>query len=382
MSKLVRTFLIIFMIINLTHSNNTLGQEFDLRGQVSGWAITNPEQATQLGLRYIPDLMLGTYWDDYILDSELSVYMVGSVQFQHDRDTTLTRDEFDSYRLWLRFAGSQYEVRAGLQKINFGSAMLLRALMWFDSVDPRDPLQLTFGVWGVSGRYFLLNNASIWLWVLYGNDENRGWEILPSDKHSPEFGGRIQVPLLTGEMAVTFHHRKIGKNLNLLGYEFTGESKIPENRIGLDGKWDIEIGIWAEIALIQRELDYKSYNYQRQTNLGVDYTFDWGNGLYAIAEYFTFNLSDKAFGRAEGISLTAFSLDYPLGLLDNFTAIIYYEWDNQDWYRFLRWERTYNNWNFYLMGFWNPNQYQLFPGVTQNNIFTGKGIQLLAVFNH
>ena len=64
---------------------------------------------------------------------------------------------------------NKLHIEPGLQKINFGSATMLRPLMWFDQVDPRDPLQLTDGVWGVLGRYYFLNNANIWLWGLYGN---------------------------------------------------------------------------------------------------------------------------------------------------------------------------------------------------------------------
>ena len=64
----------------------------------------------------------------------------------------------------------------GLQKINFGSAVLLRPLMWFDSLDPRDPLQLTDGVYAVLLRYYFPNNANLWAWALYGNDSPKGWE--------------------------------------------------------------------------------------------------------------------------------------------------------------------------------------------------------------
>ena len=48
---------------------------------------------------------------------------------------------------WLRLSTSRFEARVGLQKINFGSATLFRPLMWFDSLDPRDPLQITDGVY-------------------------------------------------------------------------------------------------------------------------------------------------------------------------------------------------------------------------------------------
>ena len=69
----------------------------------------------------------------------------------------------------MRYSSDQFELRLGLQKINFGSASMLRPLMWFDQMDPRDPLHLTDGVWGLLARYYFLNNANIWLWGLYGN---------------------------------------------------------------------------------------------------------------------------------------------------------------------------------------------------------------------
>jgi len=108
------------------------------------------------------------------------------------------------YRFWARYSAKQVELRIGLQKINFGSASMLRPLMWFDQVDPRDPLMLTDGVWGILGRYYFLNNANIWLWGLYGNDNRKGWEIFNSQKTIPEFGGRLQIPVPKGESGFSF----------------------------------------------------------------------------------------------------------------------------------------------------------------------------------
>jgi len=382
MINMIRTTLMVIVVIASIRPVVSIPQEVDLRGQLSGWAVTNPDRATQLGLRYIPDLIVNSYWKDYTIDADLSLKMYGSVQFEHKQDTIYTFDEFEAYRTWLRFSASQFEIRAGLQKIEFGPALLLRALMWFASIDPRDPLQIIEGVWGVSTRYFFLNNTNIWFWVLYGNDQIRGWELFASDKDYPELGGRFQFPLFTGELALTYHHRQIMKNSGPSGYVTSEKPTVPENRFGLDGKWDVEVGIWGELVLIHRNLESERYNYQRQTNVGVDYTFPWGNGLYAIAEYFTFSVADEAFAAGENTSLIATSLDYPFGIFDDVRAIVYYELENQNWYRFIQWQRTYDNWNVFLMGFWNPETYQLFPGASQNNVYAGKGVQLLLVFNH
>ena len=373
---------ILIFLLYAAIGSNLPAADFDIEGQASGWITSNPDMATQIGLRYIPDIMISTDAGENLIDGEFSLNMYGLSQYTHATDSIFFQNDLSAYRLWLRLSGLQYEFRIGLQKINFGSAILLRPLMWFDSIDPRDPLQLTDGVYGILARYYFLNNANIWLWGLYGNDQTRGWEIFTSDKHKPEFGGRVQVPLLTGEIALTFHHRWINIRDQFQGASLALQSDLAENRIGLDGKWDIGIGIWFEAVLSHRNLDYKPLSYQRTTNVGADYTFDIGNGLGLIMEYFTMSMSDRAFGSGEDISLTALSVNYPLGLLDNLTGMVYFESDQNNWYRFFSWQRTYDNWRFYLMGFWNPDQYQLYQTGLENNLYAGKGIQFLVVFNH
>jgi hypothetical protein len=159
---------------------------------------------------------------------------------------------------------------------------------------------------------------------------------------------------------------------------------IPENRYGLDGKWDIGIGIWFEGVMIQRHSQLESLNYQRLTNIGLDYTFDIGNGLGLITEYFTLSNAGKPFASGQQISLTALSLNYPAGLLDNLTAMVYYDTEHKSWYRFFNWQRKYDNWTFYLIGYWNPDEYQLYQiqSNSMQNLYAGKGLQLMVVFNH
>ena len=93
------------------------------------------------------------------------------------------------------------------------------------------------------------------------------WEIFPSDEDKLEFGGRVQVPLFKGEIAFTYHHRNIDISTMPMGNMLNIESSPSENRIALDGKWDVEIGLWFEAVLIHRDLFYSAFNYQRQTNI-------------------------------------------------------------------------------------------------------------------
>ena len=125
--------------------------------------------------------------------------------------------------------------------------------MWFDRIDPRDPLQLTDGVYATLARYYFLNNANVWFWFLYGNDEPKGWELLSTTKKQPEYGGRIQLPLYTGELGLSYHRRQVGPDsINFSGIA-GNYSKLEEDRIGLDGKWDIGPGVWFEEVLKHRQ---------------------------------------------------------------------------------------------------------------------------------
>ena len=104
--------------------------------------------------------------------------------------------------------------------------------MWFDRIDPRDPLQLTDGVWALLLRYFFLNNANIWLWGLYGNDDVKGWEFLPTVKDDIEFGGRIQVPVPLGELGLSYHHRRADVNRGIDQLLLTLPRHVPRTRTG------------------------------------------------------------------------------------------------------------------------------------------------------
>ncbi|MBN1406661.1 MAG: hypothetical protein JW956_02665 [Calditrichaceae bacterium] len=354
-------------------------QSLDWRGQVSSWLTVNPDPKLegQIGLRYIPTISIQkSIGDNLLLDGEVAGNFYGMANHYSKMDDQMN-GKVKLYRLWLRFSGNQFELRAGLQKINFGSATLLRALMWFDRIDPRDPLQLTDGIYGLLGRYYFLNNANIWLWGLYSNDETKGWEVFPSIKTKPEFGGRIQVPLWTGEIGITGHHR-IAYSKGILN----NDESFSENRLALDGKWDVGVGLWFEGAINHSDLDSISQRYNRMLNLGMDYTFDIENGLHVLAEYLKVDVSSEPFKWGESVSFSALSLNYPLGLLDNLNSIFYYDWSNESMYRFLSWQRTYDQWSFYVMGFWNPSEFQIYQNQQDQNLFAGKGFQFMVVFNH
>ncbi len=219
---------------------------FNFGGQLSLWANYNRASALPVitGVRYIPAINYGINLDrENMLDFEASANLTGAFSF-NPFDKAAAEARLNPYRFWVRYSTDQFELRLGLQKINFGSASMLRPLMWFDQMDPRDPLQLTDGVWGLLARYYFLNNANVWVWGLYGNHDPRGWESVPSNNRIPEFGGRLQVPVPKGEAAFSYHHRTADNSEMLMFNDFY--EKIPEDSFGLDAKWDLVTGLWIE----------------------------------------------------------------------------------------------------------------------------------------
>jgi hypothetical protein len=359
-------------------------QTIGLQGQISGWTTINHSKSTntQFGLRYIPEFSIEKKISEkYSVYSEVSVNAYSSSLFISSKDTE-TNSRIKPYRMWIKFSSSQFEIRLGLQKINFGSASLLRPLMWFDRIDPRDPLQMTDGVYGILGRYYLINNANLWLWALYGNNKTKGMELLPTEKGKIEYGGRLQAPMYKGEIGLTYHHRQADLHDQPLAILLSKENSIPEDRLGFDGKWDIGIGLWLEGVIIHQDVLLKPLQYQRLSTIGLDYTFSVGNGIYTMAEYFTLATSDKAFHGGESYSFAAASMSYPLNVVDSIRLMLYYNNENRDWYRFINWQRVYDKWSFYYMGFWNPDQFQIYPNMQGNNLFAGKGFQVMVVFNY
>ena len=377
---LKRAFIIPGLLMLLAFQGNSQSV-FNFQGQASAWINVNPGNSLPIwaGARYLPQLNFRLLPEGRRqIDFEFSANMNGSGGL-HPFDSLHTEGKIKPYRAWARFSTSQLEVRLGLQKINFGSASMLRPLMWFDQVDPRDPLQLTDGVWGLLGRYYFLNNINIWLWGLYGNEGPKTWELGTTTPKTPEFGGRLQVPVPRGEAALTFHHRKADIKFPEIYITFP---EIPENRYGFDVKLDVEVGLWLEGTWINKRQDLFDFTNQEILNLGMDYTFNLANGLNVILEQLLFSNDRDPFAFKNKTHFSATSLSYPISILDNISTIFYYDWTNEHWYSFANWQRQLNRFTFYLMGFWNPETFQLPEQSEGAEMFAGKGFQFMIVYNH
>ena len=344
-------------------------QSPEINGQISAWGTFYNEDETKLngGIRFIPEFNLTKeISDESFLDFNFSIN-----SYLYKTETSFDK-KIDLYRLKFRYATSQSELRIGLQKINFGPARILRSLRWFDSVDPTDPLKLTNGVYAFRYKYNFLNNSEIWFWVLYGNDELRGNDLITSDKKTPEFGGRFSYPLFNGEFAATFNQRKARFN----------NIDVNETRFALDGRFEIEAGFWFESVITKFEKNKFVYNWQNSVTIGSDYTFDIGNGLMFTAEHQLNRFAEDFSSGGNSINTTAMSAAYAFGLIDNFSGFLFYNWNIRQFYQTFQWNRVYDN---YILNF---NFYR-YPETTsglvtdknQNITRAGYGFQFTLIFN-
>ncbi|MCL2727183.1 MAG: hypothetical protein FWD56_02220 [Bacteroidales bacterium] len=330
---------------------------FRFSGQLSTWGQFTPDLDKTLwfGGRYIPQIK---YTNHNKFDLEASANIFGDFGMkpfsQFESDGTLK-----PYRLWVRFATNQMEFRAGLQKINFGSAQMLRPLMWFDKMDARDPLQMTDGVWGGLFRYYFKNNANIWLWGLAMNKDAK---IMKGDL-KPEVGARVQFPINRGEMAFSYT---------------THATK--EHRMGFDVRADVVVGFWFETSWTYLT-DSVPLKNQLMTTIGGDYTIGTGNGLGITLEHLLFTGGSKVFDYNNNAQFTAVNLTYPLSFFGNANAILYYDWKNKNVYNFAGYNHQFKNITLYLMAYLNPKTNAL-PMQSGFMRFTGKGVQLMAVWNY
>lgn len=358
------------------------GQKAALDGEAAGWATANHTRgySLQTGLRYIPQLILNIpFRDKLTLDGEFSADTYINYTVLPDT-SNIFNAKAAFYRFWIRLSGERFEVRAGLQKINFGSASMLRPLMWFDRIDPRDPLKLTKGVYGLQGKYFFRNNANLWVWVLYGNKETKGWETIPTMYRRPEIGGRIQLPVPKGEVAFSYHNREAEFPDNWQP-PVTGNRTFNEDRFGFDFKLDLGAGIWFEGNVIHQKQNV-SPPFTKVITAGADYTIGIGNGLTITAEQMFYTTSDRLFNKGNGVSFTALSASIPLTIITRFSGIVFYDWKNRGFYRFVNCSFTFDNLAINLIGFWNPDNFGLFNYSSGPNLFSGYGGQVMVVYNY
>ncbi len=345
----------------LTH---LIAARFEFSGQASlvgtaSWSRQNWQSWS--ACRYLPEVLLELPVS-HELKAGFGTTALGQLKVERSSSKSTQFDATTkAHRAMLWLAGNLFDIRAGLQQVNFGSATLLRPLQWFDQLDPADPLAFTDGVWGLLLRLWPWGNTAIWTWTLIDTNGPVAWNLPALRSPRFQFGGRSELPLPQGEAALTFHHlcasdKDPGHIIETAGMQ-------AENRIGFDAKIDVGIGMWAEATYTFRSEQVIMPNWNSATAVGLNYTFAIGNGLAVLFEHLV---------RAEpsGWShTTAGMADYPLSLLDNVRIVVLTDWSNHRQQGYLTWQRQLDNWLFSIAGSGSSN-----PAQT--------GLQFMIAFNH
>ncbi len=325
-----------FLLILITAQLIGISESFEVRNRFGLRGIGDfANSSEELQISWVPELSFS-----HFLGGQISLQGEYSLQgrTQHIWDETHTSADItaESYRYWLRLSSPKAELRAGLQRLNFGTARVLRPLQWFDRINPLDQNEETKGVQALLYRYYFVNNTNIWLWGILAENETKGNELLASRDESIEYGARIQYPLPQAETAISFHTREYDALPGLSGREY---------RMGIDLRTDAFIGFWLEGSASHfTKADALPFENLVSSTLGVDYTLGFGNGIYALLET---NLT--YFGTQELTSLqnqgatSALMLDYPLGLLDSIALLNIYDYKSQKSLHSLVYRRIYDH---------------------------------------
>ncbi|MCH8156598.1 MAG: hypothetical protein IID18_02415 [Nitrospinae bacterium] len=253
---------------------------------VDAWAFDSSlEGRVKAGSVYVPDVptgfkdfdseaelrlgVLGNAWkgERWQLDYELSAD-AKQVDGPSEQASLRKETDIDFFRAWLRLDNGQWSLRGGRQKILFGSGAIYRPLGFFDTRNVTGVVPETRGVDGVRSTFFLDDTTSLQAWVVPARINDRlivglRWEGLLGD--------------LESGLVAQYHPEsdlddlpQFGQELIQLGYHFKGEYRV---------------GYWNE-----GRVDVERINGQHalrfDTVLGTDYTFDVGDGLHVLIEYF------------------------------------------------------------------------------------------------
>jgi len=370
--------LVFIILLTLTVSAERQGQLStfgDIRKSEDGYI-------SQIGLRYIPTWSIVVPWPTALFDTEIAVN-IKSFYKHHQKSDSYAQFELDPYRFWIRRSTDNLEIRIGLQKITFGSAKLFRPLMWFDKLDPRDPLQITDGVWGVRVRKDYTNNSNVWIWGLLWNNEPKGWELISTKKNNVEFGGRFQLPVGNGEIGFSTHNRIISRKDLPPNLAINSMPKsTPEIKAAIDGFFDIGIGLWFESSIVHADYGADFHNWQSMLTLGSDYTFGIGNGITITGEHFIYSLDDKPFTSGSAEQMSGLMAMYPICMFDQISSIVFYSWDAELAYFFFSWQRTFDNWIINLNTFFSSKSDSSYSFGQSFSDFSNRGIQLMLIYNH
>ena len=270
--------------------------------------------------------------------------------------SSLVEEHQKLYRGWLRYSTHSIEARLGLQKVSFGPAQVLRPLAWFDTIDPKSPMNQTDGVEAFRLKVYPSNSLAFWAWIMKGESDTLSW------------GGRGELSTNLGEWGFTLHQDPTKASQNV------GQSPVLTSgshyQFGVDYRYDGFIGFWFEGAgfIVDNQNMFNEDRFSLVT-LGADYTLPLGGGLLIMSETLRKNgwSSNNDSHSNQIISVLMASL--PIGMIHNVIIISTLDWDENRIYNYLRWGSTYDRFSYNFMASTNPSS-------------EGNSLHLMLIYNH
>lgn len=260
--------------------------------------------------------LIGTLYEknDHIFDYEVVLDLVYTGGL---REEIGLAEEYDAelFRGWIRYEKDNFKARVGRQQILFGAGTLFRPLGFFDTRNVAGIIPLTRGVDGLRSTYFLDSTSSVQGWVVPAQIDSRAIVGLRGEANfGPiEAGAVFQYKPKTD---ITFLN---SFNLELVqtGFHLQGENVV---------------GYWNESRL-DIQLDQPGNPLRFDTVFGVDYTFNLGQGLHVLLEYF-FRTQEPGFTNIDikqdrTIHTMGLQLDQPVGIDIVWRAFFFIDLDDR-----------------------------------------------------
>ena len=245
--------------------------------------------------------LVGTLFekDGHIFDYEV----VGDLIYTGGiRENVGLVEEYDAelFRGWIRYENGDFKIRGGRQQILFGAGVLFRPLGFFDTRIISGIIPLTRGVDGVRSTYFLSSTSSVQGWAI---PAKTGGRVIAGLRGEANFG-----PIEAG--AVLQYHPKTD-------LPFLADFNLELVQMGYHLKGEYGVGFWNETRLDIQQ-DQPGDPLRLDTVFGIDYTFDIGQGLHVLLEYF-FRTQEPGFTnidlkQEETIQVVGLQMDQPVGI--------------------------------------------------------------------
>jgi len=260
--------------------------------------------------------LVGTLWekDGHIFDYELVGDMIYTGGVREDSGLV---EEYDAelFRGWVRYEKDDFKIRGGRQQILFGAATLFRPLGFFDTRVVFGIIPLTRGVDSLRSTYFTSSTSLVQGWAVPAQIGNRAIVGLR---------GEINFSAIEAGAVLQYHP--------VTDLPFLADFNLEMVQLGYHLKGENIIGFWNESRLdIQQDRPGEPLRFD--TVVGVDYTFDIGQGLHVLLEYFL-RTQEKGFTNLDPkqdrtLQVLGLQLDQPVGIDIIWRAFLFFDLSDQ-----------------------------------------------------